>query len=56
MSCFLSEEERSQQRINREIDREIARDNKETKKEIKLLLLGKTHIYQNTHTKTVFLC
>lgn len=40
MSCFLSEEERAQARINKEIEREIARDNKESRREIKLLLLG----------------
>ena len=40
MSCFVSEEERTQQRINREIEKLITKDKKEAKKEIKLLLLG----------------
>lgn len=41
MSCFLSEEARSQNRINKEIERQLTRDKKESNKEIKLLLLGK---------------
>jgi len=41
MSCFVSEEEKLQQRINKEIERQLTRDKKEANKEIKLLLLGK---------------
>ena len=41
MSCLLSEEARTQNRINKEIERQLTRDKKEANKEIKLLLLGK---------------
>lgn len=51
MSCFLSEEERAQARINKEIDREIARDNKESRREIKLLLLGTGESGKSTFIK-----
>jgi len=40
MACFLSEEQRVQNRINREIDRQLERDKKELGRELKLLLLG----------------
>ena len=40
MSCFSSEEVRSQSRINKEIERLLARDSRESRREIKLLLLG----------------
>ncbi len=43
MSCFVSEEEKLQLRINREIERQLTRDRKEANKEIKLLLLGKLY-------------
>lgn len=40
MSCFQSQEEQLQHRINREIDRQLQREKRELKSEIKLLLLG----------------
>lgn len=45
MSCFVSEDERTQQRINKEIERQLTRDKKEARKEIKLLLLGKLVVW-----------
>ena len=45
MSCFLSEDQRIQRRINQEIEKQLIRDKKAMKKELKLLLLGKDSIY-----------
>lgn len=40
MACFLSEEQRVQNRVNKEIDRQLQRDRKDMRRELKLLLLG----------------
>ena len=40
MACFLSEEQRAQNRINKEIEKQLKKDRKEQGREIKLLLLG----------------
>lgn len=40
MACFLSDEQRTQNRINREIERQLQRDRKDLKRELKLVLLG----------------
>ena len=42
MACFMSEEQRLQNRINKEIERQLTKDRKDMKKELKLLLLGRT--------------
>ena len=44
MACFLSEEQRAQNRINKEIEKQLKKDRKEQGREIKLLLLGETII------------
>ncbi|KAA3679305.1 guanine nucleotide-binding protein G(q) subunit alpha [Paragonimus westermani] len=44
MSCFFTEEARTQQRLNREIERQLQRDRSAGKKEMKLLLLGKLFV------------
>ena len=40
MACFLSEEQRAQNRINKEIEKQLKKDRKDQGREIKLLLLG----------------
>ena len=46
MACFVSEEQRVQNRINKEIERQLQRDRKELKKELKLLLLGMCAVWE----------
>ncbi|KAF5403512.1 Guanine nucleotide-binding protein G [Paragonimus heterotremus] len=45
MSCFWTEEARTQQRLNREIERQLQKDKSAGKKEMKLLLLGKLFVF-----------
>lgn len=52
MACFLSEEQRAQNRINKEIEKQLKKDRKEQSREIKLLLLGKIGLSSIKHTKT----
>ena len=40
MACFLSEEQRIQNRVNKEIERQLQKDRRDMKRELKLLLLG----------------
>lgn len=40
MACFLSEEQKAQNRISKEIEKQLRKDRKEQGREIKLLLLG----------------
>ena len=45
MACFLSEEQRAQNRINKEIEKQLKKDRKEQGREIKLLLLGEIDFF-----------
>lgn len=46
MACCLSEEAKEQKRINQEIEKQLRKDKRDARRELKLLLLGKSH---NTH-------
>lgn len=51
MACFLSEEQRVQNRVNKEIDRQLQRDRKDMRRELKLLLLGTGESGKSTFIK-----
>ncbi|KAF7261005.1 hypothetical protein EG68_01861 [Paragonimus skrjabini miyazakii] len=51
MSCFWTEEARTQQRLNREIERQLQKDRSAGKNEIKLLLLGTGEAGKSTFVK-----